>query len=286
LKNISRTEYFLIFDYVKISGKKMLDFTLKMFRKLCDEVKDNKYVPITVTQYCDGMAGSNAKNIIFRHDVDREIGMAFVMAEIEHDMNIRATYYFRFVPEVFRPETIGKIGKLDHEIGYHYEVLDRADGDTDKAIRLFEQELGQMRRFADIRTACMHGNPLKPWSNRDLWKTYDFRKFGIVGEPYLSIDYEKFGYFSDTGRTWSGAYSVKDVVDREFSEKIRHTPDVISLLRSGRPANLCLLIHPNRWTDNPFLWSRELLWQNIKNIGKKILKRNAVFSQGSYHSGR
>jgi hypothetical protein len=253
----------------------MRDFTLTTFRMLCNEVNNYKFAPITVTQYCEGKADSNNKNIIFRHDVDRKIDTALTMAKMENEMNIRATYYFRYIPEVFKPEIIRNIRDLNHEIGYHYEVLDKANGDSKQAILLFEKELEEMRKIADVRTICMHGNPLKSWSNRDLWKTYDFQNFGIIGEPYLSIDYNKFYYLSDTGRTWSGKYSVKDTIDKEFSEKIRHTTDIISLIKSGRSSNICLLVHPNRWSDDPIPWCKELIWQNIKNVGKKFLKRKA-----------
>jgi hypothetical protein len=253
----------------------MRDFTLKIYRTVCSEAVSQGYVPITVDDYCSGKAELNNKSIIFRHDVDRKIDMALMMAKMEYEMNIRATYYFRYIPEVFKPSIIQEIKELNHEIGYHYEVLDKANGDHEQAILLFEKELEHMREIADVRTICMHGNPVKPWSNRDLWKTYDYRKFGIIGEPYLSIDYNKFVYLSDTGRTWSGKYSVKDVVDKTFSGKIRHTNEIISLMKSGNYSNICLLVHPNRWSDDPVEWFSELIWQNIKNLGKPFLKRRS-----------
>jgi hypothetical protein len=253
----------------------MRDFTIRIYRTVCSEVENQGYVPITVDDYCSGKAESNKKNIIFRHDVDRKIDMALKMARMEFEMNIRATYYFRYIPEVFKPSIIQKIKELNHEIGYHYEVLDKANGNHEQAILLFEKELESMREIADVRTICMHGNPIKPWSNRDLWKTYDYRKFGIFGEPYLSIDYNKFVYLSDTGRTWSGKYSVKDVVDKTFSEKISNSNDIITLIKSGKYPNICLLVHPNRWSDDPVEWFGELIWQNIKNLGKQFLKRRS-----------
>ena len=251
----------------------MRDFTIKMFKAVCSEVKNQGYVPITVDDYCSGKADLKSKNIIFRHDVDKKIDTALRMATIEYEMNIRATYYFRYIPTVFQPAIIQKIKDLNHEIGYHYEVLDKTNGNHEQAIVLFEKELESLRETADIRTACMHGNPIKPWSNRDLWKTYDYQKFGIIGEPYLSIDYNKFLYFSDTGRTWSGKYTVKDVVDKPNTEKIRHTHDIITLMKSGRCPHICMLIHPNRWSDDTVDWFSELLWQNVKNMGKQLLQR-------------
>jgi hypothetical protein len=259
--------------YLHILKIDMRDFTLKIFKALCTEVKDRGYFPLTVSEYCSGKMDSNDKNIILRHDVDRKIDTVLRMANCEYEMNIRATYYFRYTPEVFKPAIIRKIEDLNHEIGYHYEVLDKTNGNNEQAIVLFEKELERMREIADIQTICMHGNPLKPWSNRDLWKSYDYRKFGIVGEPYLSIDYNKFLYLSDTGRSWSGKYSVKDIVDKPFIEKIRHTEDIINLIQKGKYPNICLLVHPNRWSDNTVEWCGELIWQNFKNLGKQFLKK-------------
>lgn len=45
----------------------------------------------------------------------------------------------------------------------------------------------------------MHGNPLSPRDNRELWKKYKFKDFGIIGEAYLSIDFNEVSYFTDTG---------------------------------------------------------------------------------------
>jgi hypothetical protein len=48
------------------------------------------------------------------------------MAELEHELGIQSTYYFRF-PYTFKPDIIGKIHDLGHEVGYHYEVLSKAN---------------------------------------------------------------------------------------------------------------------------------------------------------------
>jgi hypothetical protein len=34
------------------------------------------------------------------------------------------------------------------------------------------------------------------------------------------------------------------------------------------PANAALNIHPQRWNNNPFAWTKELLLQNVKNVVK------------------
>jgi len=64
------------------------------------------------------------KVILLRHDVDRKPEKALMMVEIERELGISGTYYFRTTKEVFKAEIM-------HEIGYHYEVLDKAKGNFD-----------------------------------------------------------------------------------------------------------------------------------------------------------
>ena len=250
------------------------DFTLTKYKELCQTIASSEYVPLTVHKYLT--QDDFNKCIILRHDVDRAVTRALDMAQLENEYGIASTYYFRHTEDVFRPEIMRKIADMGHEIGFHYEVMDKAKGNAEKAIEIFRQELEDMRMVAEVTTVCMHGNPLASWSNRDLWDKYDFKDFGIIGEPYLSLDYNKILYLTDTGRTWADLnIRVKDVVDTfggsantRFTVKIASTDDVIEVVKSEEVPQMCILAHPNRWCDNTVGWTKELLFQNIKNIGK------------------
>lgn len=249
-----------------------LDFTLRKYKELCQAIISSEYAPLTIHDYLK--QNHNEKSIILRHDVDRKPIRAQKMAQTEHEFGIKSTYYFRTVKEVFQPRIIKQIAGFGHEIGYHYEVLDKAKGDITEAIEIFEQELKDLREIADVTTICMHGNPLTSWVNRDIWKEHNFNDFDIIGEAYLSIDYTKVPYFTDTGRSWnSSKYSIKDVVQTDiYSGKIKSTDALIGLIKNESQKNICILTHPNRWTDNFGDWFTELIWQNIKNIGKTVIK--------------
>ena len=39
--------------------------------------------------------------------------------------------------------------------------------------------------------------------------------------------------------------------------------------KGGFPEKVMITIHPQRWTDNTFLWVKELITQNLKNPIKK-----------------
>lgn len=249
---------------------KMRDFTIKKYTELCNAINEN-YTTVTVAEYIL----DHPKNLaILRHDVDVCPKKAFRMATLENELGIRSTYYFRVIPKIFKPEVIKKIHKLGHEVGYHYEVLDKANGNFEKAIELFEKELKSFREICDIKTICMHGNPLTSWNNRDLWQKYNFKEYGIIGEVYLSIDYDEVMYFTDTGRGWSGKYSLKDFVgvNNPYLKGINSTSDLIGLIHENKVKSMCLLTHPKRWNDSYIPWLKEFAFQSTKNIIKSCLK--------------
>lgn len=244
-----------------------MDFTLDKYRELCQTVIRENFETITFRDFFM----SNLKNhkfIIFRHDVERDIYKALHMARLENEYGIAATYYIRYNSKVFLQNIIEEISRLGHEIGYHYEVLDKANGDYDEAVEIFKRELKGFREITTIDTVCMHGgNIFTRWSNKDLWGKIDLTEFNILGEPYISVDYTKIDYFTDTSRTWENKYQLKDNV--EFNRhSIKTTDDLISLIDEGKIKKACILAHPDRWNNNVISWSKELIFQNIKNIGK------------------
>ncbi len=60
----------------------------------------------------------------------------------------------------------------------------------------------------------MHGSPVSKWDSRLIWKKYDYKKLGIIGEPYFDVDFSKVLYLTDTGRRWDGEkVSIRDKID-------------------------------------------------------------------------
>jgi hypothetical protein len=89
----------------------------------------------------------------------------------------------------------------------------------------------------------------------------------------LSIDFTKVFYLTDTGRRWNSKFSVKDVVgaNSQSYEKMKSTDDVIKLINERDIEQVSILAHPERWSDSFGAWLKELVWQNVKNVGKTIL---------------
>lgn len=254
-----------------------LDFTLAKYRKLCEAMAN--YEILTFKDYLT-REDLPDRYAILRHDVDRKPRSALTMAEIEAELGIHATYYFRMRSGTFRPEIIEKITAMGHEVGYHYEALDKAKGDYQKAREIFEDELGRFTMIADVKTICMHGNPLTRWDNRDLWQRYDFRNYGILGEAYLSLR-DKVHYFTDTGRSWNSKHRVKDRLQDELNINLNidTTDDLVRFIRGDSIAKIYILVHPERWSQGRLEWLSYYLVDMVTNLGKRV-----VFKLVSYKS--
>jgi len=246
----------------------MMDFTLDTYKKLLTALADKGYAFQTFASFLEK---PGPRSIILRHDIDDRKENSLRFARIQHERGICGTYYFRVVPRSFDETIIREVAGLGHEIGYHYEDMDIAGGDPGSAIRHFEEQLGKFRALCPVKTICMHGSPLSPYDNKTLWEHYRFEDFGIIGEPYFSLDFDRVLYLTDTGRRWNGAkVSVRDKVKSGFSYDFRSTGDIIrELNKRGLPAQVMLTFHPQRWNDDVIGWSRELVLQNLKNLVKK-----------------
>lgn len=232
-----------------------LDFTLKKYALFCRTLQTLPYPVMTVKNFLD--AGQPREvAVVLRHDIDRCMKAAVQMATLEAQHDIWATYYVRMTKCVFKPGAIRELTELGHDVGYHYETLTKAKGNDSQAIEIFEEELHKLRRIASVDTISMHGSPLSPWNNLDLWKAYDYRDYGITAELSLSIDYARLYYFTDTGRSWDAdRYNIRDRVPaRKHQQYIHTTEDLIEFLHNASEAPVFINTHPNRWAATPLRW--------------------------------
>ena len=250
-----------------------MDFTLKIYTELIWALKRSGYAFYTFEEWCEGKA--QGRYVILRHDVDLRAGHSVATARIEAEEGAKASYFFRIVPESNQPDKIREIASLGHEVGYHYEDLSLFNGDTAKAYAHFQEQLAHFRQFYPVKTICMHGSPASKWDNRAIWKDFDYRNDGIIGEPYFDFlqPENNVSYLTDTARMWDGGrYNVRDKSDHASTVAVHSTQDLIAWLDT-RPENNVLMIttHPQRWTDNRMEWIQEFILQNLKNIIKAIL---------------
>ena len=257
-----------------------MDFTLWKYRQLLQSLLQQGYQFVTFEQYCASKTEEvDTRWIVLRHDVDLLPQNSLATAQIEHELGITASYYFRVVPESNHPEYIRQIAALGHEIGYHYEDMAICHGKAADAYAHFQKQLAYFRQFYPVRAICMHGAPTSKWDGKDLWKHYNYRALGIIGEPYFDVDFSQVFYLTDTGRCWDGyKVSVRDKIPVYQDQWVKQglvyhtTDDLIQALNQGQlPARIMITTHPQRWTNNILAWSKELLMQSLKNIVKRLL---------------
>jgi hypothetical protein len=283
-----------------------LDFTLKRYESLLSALISKGYTFKTFEEFIlSGMPGC----VILRHDIDRRPLNAVRMSEIEKNLDIRASYHFRYPCNSGYAEAIRQIASQGHEIGYHYEEMDvvrkskirtftwllgiinspygRRKVQYNELVRqafdLFRQRLDHMRELSSVKIISMHGSPLSPYDNRDIWKFHDYRQLGIICEAYLDIDYSKVLYLTDTGRRWDGdVFNIRDKPITDFgsgagtsvrdSFSLSSTNDIINACKNNLlPPYIVINTHPQRWNDNIIIWLEEALKQNIKNFFKRLL---------------
>jgi hypothetical protein len=299
------------------------DFYLKTYLTLLEKMKRQGF---SFQTFNEVIREPKVKSIVLRHDVDAHIENSLQFAKMQHSMGIVGTYYFRIVPQSFDEKIIKEIAGLGHEIGYHYEDVSltaerqktkvkrqkrKNDEDFERflagiAIESFKENLERFRKIVPVKTICMHGSPMSRWDSRLLWKYYDYKDFGIVGEPYFDVNFDKILYLTDTGRRWDGgAVSIRDKgfgirnegsaeerykewkvkpvsgslmnmthesIDFQHRYKFRSTSEIVkSVEKELFPNKLLMTFHPQRWTDKPLPWVKELVLQNIKNVGKYFL---------------
>ncbi len=174
---------------------------------------------------------------------------------------------------------------------------------VDESIKSFERNLERLRKLVPVKSICMHGSPWSKWDSRLLWKYYDYREFKIEVEPYFDLDIENMLYLTDTGRRWNGSsISVRDkagvgkfqhpgpfegwkvkpvqgslmnITEKSLKFQNRYnfgsTSELIQATEGNKLPDMMMTFHPQRWTDKPMPWFRELVWQNIKNVVKYLL---------------
>jgi hypothetical protein len=251
------------------------DFTITIYRNLLSALLEERYHFQTFQEFVQRPLD---RSIVLRHDVDDRKEHSLQFAKIQQELGIVGTYYFRMVPQSFDESVILQIAEMGHEIGYHYEDMDFAKGDTRLAIDLFQQHLEKLREIVPIRTICMHGSPRSKFDNRSLWEVYDYKDYEIIGEPYFDVDYRQVFYLTDTGRSWDGhKVSIRDKVDHHFPHRFKHTAAIIeSAKNKDLPAKIMMTFHPQRWTDSRVLWVQEKYNQKVKNIVKYWLVKAAA----------
>lgn len=216
-----------------------------MFQLLVCSLHKVGYRYQTLSDYIEN---PETKVVILRHDIDITAIPALRLAKLEKKLKLTGTYFFRTTKFSFNPQIINEIARLGHEIGYHYEDLTRNSGNIEKAKQDFEKHLAMFREINPVQTVCMHGRSGSPFDNRDLWKTLRLSDYGLLAEPYLSLDFDRVLYLSDTTQKWDGdKISLRDNVKSSMNLSFRTTRDILNSI-DKLPDQIMITIHPELWS--------------------------------------
>lgn len=245
-----------------------MDFTVTQYQKLLQSLIQQDYQFQT---FEDFLRNPQERAIILRHDVDLYPQNSLVFAKMQAEYQVKGVYYFRAVSESWDNTIIKEIAALGHEVGYHYENLTTCKGDIEAGINDFKYNLEELRKLVPVSTICMHGSPMSKFNSKDLWNQYHYKDLGIVGEPYFDVNFDEVFYLTDTGRKWDGVnVSVRDKVKSSYTQTFHSTDDIIKAAYNGElPNKIMFTFHPQRWSNQPVFWLRELLFQSLKNLIKK-----------------
>lgn len=199
--------------------------------------------------------------LILRFDVENSPEVALKFAKKLAEINFPATFYFHTRRNVFIPDIMLEIQSLNHEVGFHYECLDRCQGDFPAARKLFLKEVAQFRKVGiDIKTVCSHSELFLPKNgyllNNELIMEYPelIQEADLLGEAYFLVRKFKMIHARDT---FVRIFSLYNQIDQTSLDQGLH-----------------ILLHSHRWRNN-FLQSMyysvndiRQAWSNIKK-GKR-----------------
>jgi hypothetical protein len=216
-------------------------FTFENYRLLLETLLRRGLQNLTVADYLETRPTDDF--FILRHDVEWNPDKALDVARLEISLGLRASYYFHGPnrQRVFNTRVMAEMQKMGHEIGYHYETLDRAGGDMRAARELFESDISMFRGAGlSLRTVAYHGNPrvkrVTYQHNGDMIKRDRdiLRANQLLGEAYLSIDWQTMEHVSDVGV--------------QFSTVQGSHGGVLEYLKSAERTRLYVLTHPDYWS--------------------------------------
>ncbi len=215
--------------------------TLEYYKEFLLELKKPRYLVLNVRQFVELIREGwhppkDRVTVILRHDVDHDPETAFKMAEMEHELGINASYYFRVRAKynVLSPNVSSEIKQIaawGFDVGLHYEDLYVANYNATKAIQLFKLDLEIMRSLVPVKTVCAHCNRADmPIPNFEMFKMANktLKDFGLEAECYLTV-----------------LPIIRKYQHRALADNMGHLVDWIAEVRHDKPGWVVyLLIHP------------------------------------------
>lgn len=155
--------------------------------------------------------GQLKNGIILRHDLDSEMDSALIVAQMEHRLGIKASYYFLLTSRSYNlyskhsQKIVHEVMNLGHEVGLHFDVSIYPEEEIQKAFQK-EKRILEFLTEQKVRSMSLH-NPTQNGS----YPSFD----GVVNAYNWDLFSPKT-YFSDSG------FGFKATVDEIVGEAERN----------------------------------------------------------------
>ncbi len=263
-------------------------FTFKAWEDFCRLLKEENIQSVTAEEVLTG--AFKAPYLVLKHDVETAPLSALKMAEIEAAFGHKASYYVQayLMQDEKNVPIFKKMQALGHEISYHYDCLDSAGGDLDKAIEEFtaNKDLFFKNGFR-FKTVCQHGNPVVErvgyTSNRDLFRSDKVQKlYGDMAD--IMVDFKEksktdYKYYSDAGRKFNLIYDPvnNDIINSDDKNiPYKNLKEVKNAIGEN---NAIISSHPHRYTKSAAKYVIKTAIFKIVRILAKAFAKIPVFKK-------
>lgn len=212
------------------------------YRSLLRDALGTGYAVVSLDAWVRDRAACGERCLVLRHDVDQRPAAALRMGQIERELGISSTWYFRW--RTAHPRVVGRLREWGMPVGLHYETLTRlarqagtsqADAALIDAARdALSAEIGTFTdRFGPIDSICPHGDSRIPGvRNLDLVRGQDVERYGVRYD----------------GNEVLHGVPLRWLTDRRDAERWKDDQQPRTIFAAG-VSPVVAVVHPNHWTS-------------------------------------
>lgn len=258
-----------------------MKFTYSKWEKFCKELSESGMSSVTAESLLlkPHMTDSVSKRfIVIKHDVESRPSAALALAQIESRYGHRATYYVQAnLMNDSNRSLFKQIQDLGHEVTYHHDVIDGADGDIQAALDIYQKNLIKFEEYGfEVKTTCQHGNPASIYDNRNFFRS------PLVQEKYpeqsdVMVDFptkigRTYTYVSDVGMEFKvvlDPFNVEGLTEDKQYQVVGDIEQLLKLIVANPEQSYIISAHPHRYNKSSFGASiRKIVFTVLKAVAK------------------
>ena len=177
-------------------------FTLAHYRHCLEQALSQGYRFLTMSSYVEHPP-ADGKIILMRHDEDLSLPAALRLADLEAELGVRATFFFRFHAQGYNLlalpslDTLAAVRDQGHEIGLHGETHALGKFAGDGSLLRLERELLSRVLDQEVEGLSLH----EPSRTVRGSRATRYTDYGFTYEAY-SRQFADLKYISDSSAHW------------------------------------------------------------------------------------